>query len=125
MDLIRQRFDVDALNKLVNEKFRGNKSWFAEEIGVDTSYVNQVLNKKAIDHSPKMLKGFLKYCKKNNIDAKKYIFLGWIVNKFTKGREIKWKNYLKLRKPHMKERGNYGRYFIYSERNSWIDKNKY
>ena len=76
MDLIRQRFDVDALNKLVNEKFRGNKSWFAEEIGVDTSYVNQVLNKKAIDHSPKMLKGFLKYCKKNNIDAKKYIFLG-------------------------------------------------
>lgn len=76
MDLIRQRFDVDALNNLVNENFRGNKSWFAEEIGVDTSYVNQVLNKKAIDHSPKMLKGFIRYCKNNNIDAKKYIFLG-------------------------------------------------
>ena len=76
MEIIRQRFDVDALNILVKEKFRGNKTWFAEEIGVDGSYVNQVLHKKAIDHSPKMIKGFLKYCKNNNIDANKYIFLG-------------------------------------------------
>lgn len=76
MDIIRQRFDVDALNTLVAEKFRGNKTWFAETIGVDPSYVNQVLNKKAINHSPKMLKGFFSYCQKNNINPNKYIFLG-------------------------------------------------
>lgn len=76
MDIIRQRFDVDALNILVKEKFRGNKTWFAETLGVDPSYVNQVLHKKAINHSPKMMKGFLEYCKNNNVNPKKYIFLG-------------------------------------------------
>ena len=76
MDFVRLRFNIDAVNKLIEEKFRGNKTWFAEEIGVDASYVNQVLNKKAIDHSPKMLKGFMKYCKEKNIDSKPYIFLG-------------------------------------------------
>ena len=76
MDIIRQRIDVNAVNTLVNEKFRGNKSWFAEEIGVDVSYVNQILNKKAIDHSPTMVKAIMKYCNENNLDEKKYIFLG-------------------------------------------------
>jgi len=76
MDVVRTRINVDEVNKLIEEKFRGNKTWFAEEIGVDSSYVNQVLNKKAIDHSPKILNGLFKYCKDNNIDVKPYIFLG-------------------------------------------------
>lgn len=76
MKIVRTRLNVDAVNTLIEEKFRGNKTWFAEEIGVDYSYVHQVLNKKAIDYSPKIIKGFLKYCEKNNINPKPYIFLG-------------------------------------------------
>ena len=76
MNVVRTRINIDEVNRLIEEKFRGNKTWFAQEIGVDASYVNQVLNKKAIDHSPKILNGFMKYCEDNNIDVKPYIFLG-------------------------------------------------
>ena len=75
MEFVRLRINIKAVNELVREKFRGNKSWFAETIGVDPSYVNQVLNCRKIDHSPKIIKGILKYCKDNNLDSHKYIFL--------------------------------------------------
>ena len=76
MDFVRMRIDIDAVNELIKEKFRNNKKWFSEEIGVDYSYLNQILNKKKIDHSPKIINGIMKYCEKNKIDSKKYIFLG-------------------------------------------------
>ena len=75
MEYIRMRINVDEVNKLIKEKFRNNKRWFAEEIGVDSSYLNQVLNKKAIDHSPKIIRGILNYCENNKLDSNKYIFL--------------------------------------------------
>lgn len=98
MEVVRTRINVDEVNRLIEEKFRGNKTWFAEEIGVDASYVNQVLNKKAIDHSPKILNGFMKYCEHNNIDIKPYIFLGWWLKKIN--REENEMKKLKMRQPH-------------------------
>lgn len=69
------KLNIDALLQLIKDNFRGNKTWFAEEIGVDTSYLNSILNRKAIDHSPKVINGVLKYCQQNDLDYKRYIFL--------------------------------------------------
>ena len=69
------RLNIEAILKLVEERFRNNKTAFAETIGVDASYVNLVLNKKAIDHIPKIVKGVIRYCKQNKLDYTKYIFL--------------------------------------------------
>lgn len=69
------RLNVDAVNELIKDKFRNNKSWFAEEIGVNGSYLIQVLNKKEIDHSPKIINGVVDFCKKNELNPSKYIFL--------------------------------------------------
>lgn len=76
MRFVRMRINVDAVNELIKENFRNNKKWFSEEIGVDYSYLNQVLNHKSIDHSPKIINGIMKYCEKHKLDSKKYIFLG-------------------------------------------------
>lgn len=69
------RVNIDAVLQLIKESFRNNKTYFAETIGVDPSYLNSVLNKKAIDHSPKVCNGVMKYCKQHNLDSNKYIFL--------------------------------------------------
>nr|DAO42257.1 MAG TPA: hypothetical protein [Caudoviricetes sp.] len=73
--VIKLRINIEAVLQLIEEKFRNNKSFFAETIGVDPSYLNSVLNKKAIDHSPKVCNGIVRYCKQNNLDETKYIFL--------------------------------------------------
>lgn len=69
------RLNIEAVLQLIKERFRNNKTFFAETIGVDPSYLNSVLNKKAIDHSPKVCNGVMKYCKQNNLDSTNYIFL--------------------------------------------------
>lgn len=69
------RLNIEAILQLIKEKFRNNKTWFAETIGVDSSYLNSVLNKKAISHSPKICNGVMKYCQDNNLDYRKYIIL--------------------------------------------------
>lgn len=67
--------NIDAVLVLIKEKFRNNKTWFAEEIGVDGSYLNSILNGKAIKHSPKVCNGVINYCNKNNLNYKEYIIL--------------------------------------------------
>lgn len=69
------RLNIVAILQLIEEKFRGNESFFAETIGVDRSYLNKILHKKVIDHSPKVCLGVIKYCMENNLNCKNYIFL--------------------------------------------------
>lgn len=77
--------NIIEVKALIKEKFRNNKSWFAEEIGVDRAYLNQVLNGHAILHSPKICKGIIGFCTRNNLDYKKYIiFLHGNVKKINK-----------------------------------------
>lgn len=73
--VMKLRVNIEAVLKLIEERFRNNKSFFAETIGVDPSYLNSVLNKKAIDHSPKICNGIVRYCKQNNLNETDYIFL--------------------------------------------------
>lgn len=64
---------IEMILQLIKENFRNNKTAFAEEIGVDRGYLNLVLNRKAISHSPKICNGVIKYCKRNNLDYNNYI----------------------------------------------------
>ncbi len=69
------KLNIEAILELIKQNFRNNKSFFAETIGVDPSYLSSVLNNKAINHSPKICNGVMKYCKDNNLDYTKYIIL--------------------------------------------------
>ncbi len=65
--------NIEAVLQLIKERFRNNKTYFAETIRVDPSYLNSVLNKKAISHSPKICKGIKSYCEENGLNYKEYI----------------------------------------------------
>lgn len=69
------KLNIEAVLELIKKNFRNNKTFFAETIGVDPSYLSSVLNSKAIDHSPKICNGVMKYCQENNLDYRKYIIL--------------------------------------------------
>lgn len=65
--------NVRAVQELINERFRGNVSWFAEEIEVDKTYVAALLNHKREANSNKIIVGIIAYCKKNNLNHEKYV----------------------------------------------------
>ena len=69
------RVNIPNLNKLIKEKFRGNRTFFAETIEINRSYLNQILNNKIENNSSKICNAIIKYCEKNNLDYKEYIFL--------------------------------------------------
>lgn len=66
---------IKNLKKLIDEKYRGNKSFFADEAQIDRSYLSQLLNGSISSNSPKMCNAIIRYCEKNNLDFKDYIFL--------------------------------------------------
>lgn len=65
--------NIEKVKLLIKERFRNNKTWFAEEIGVNRSYLNQIICGKKTASSPKTIKGVISYCKKNNLNYKEYI----------------------------------------------------
>lgn len=69
------RVNIQAVKRLIEERFRGNNSWFAEEIGMDATYVSTILNNPEKSKSDKFCNSLIKYCTINNMDFKKYIFL--------------------------------------------------
>lgn len=66
---------IEAVVQLIKERFRNNKTWFAEEIGIDYSYLYLILTGKRKPSSSKFCNALIKYCKNNNLDYRKYIFL--------------------------------------------------
>lgn len=69
------RVNISNLNKLIKEKFRGNQTFFAETVEIDRSYLNQILHNKADNNSSKICNAIIRYCEKNNLNYKDYIFL--------------------------------------------------
>lgn len=65
--------DIVALQELIKNDFRGNKSWFAEEIGIDKSYLNEILNKRKSASSNKLCLSIIKWCVKTRRDYRNYI----------------------------------------------------
>ena len=69
------KLNIKAINELIDTRYRSNVSWFADEIGINRSYLTMILNGKHQDNSPKVINHLCLYCKKKNLDYKKYIFL--------------------------------------------------
>lgn len=69
------KVNIEAVKELIKEKFRGNNSWFAEEIGMDATYVSTILNNPEKSKSDKLCNSLIRYCELHNLDFKKYIFL--------------------------------------------------
>lgn len=65
--------DINAVNELIQEEYRGNQTWFAEEIEINRSYLNQILNGKKSPKSNKLCAVMIKFCKKTKRNYKKYI----------------------------------------------------
>ena len=73
--------NIREIKKLIKEYFRGNISWFAEEIGCSRAWVSEALNGGNNNKSSKICKGVIKFCNNNGLDYKNYIFLPWFVKK--------------------------------------------
>lgn len=69
------RVNILNLSNHIREKYRGNQSFFAEEAEIDRSYLNLLINGKIDSSSPTICNGIIKYCEKNNLNYKDYIFL--------------------------------------------------
>lgn len=66
--------NVNQIQKLIDEKFEGNKSAFAETIGVERSQISHMLNHGNCVGA-KFFGGLYLYCEKNSLNFKDYIFL--------------------------------------------------
>ena len=69
------KLNIKAINELIDTEYRSNVSWFADEIGINRSYLTMILNGKQRNDSAKVINNLCLYCKKKNLDYKKYIFL--------------------------------------------------
>lgn len=69
------RLNIEAINKLIDSQYRGNTTWFADEIGVNRSYLTMILNGKQRDDSSKVIKHLVTYCEKKHLNYRNYIFL--------------------------------------------------
>ncbi len=69
------KVNVINLNRLIEEKFRGNQTFFAETSKIDRSYLNQILNNRVSNNSPKVCNAIIKFCENNNLNYKDFIIL--------------------------------------------------
>jgi hypothetical protein len=67
------KVNIEGLKKLIKERFRGNQTWFAEEIGVDSTYLSSILNETKKAESPKVCNAVITYCEKNNLNYRDYV----------------------------------------------------
>lgn len=65
--------DIDAIKELIQKEYRDNQSWFASDIGINVSYLNEILNKKKSSRSNKFCLAIIKYCEVKKKNYKKYI----------------------------------------------------
>lgn len=65
--------NVDSINQLIREEYRGNQSWFADDIGINVSYLNEILNKRKSSRSNKLCLALITYCERKKKDYKRYI----------------------------------------------------
>lgn len=61
------------IQNLITQEFRGNQAWFAEEIGINESYLSEILCKKKSCRSNKLCISIISFCERTKRDYKKYI----------------------------------------------------
>lgn len=67
------QINIEAIRTLIQEKYRGNQTFFAEILSVDAHYFNQIMKGKQKASSPKTCRCVIEYCKNNNLEIDKYI----------------------------------------------------
>lgn len=67
--------NMEELKKLLEEKFNGNQTAFAEATGLERTHVNKVFKNKGKGAGAIFCGAIIKYCNNNNLDYQKYIFL--------------------------------------------------
>lgn len=65
--------NIEAIKQLIKERFKNNKTWFAEEIGVDRSYISKILNEKTPAKGFKIINAIIHYCVEKNMNYMDYI----------------------------------------------------
>ena len=87
--------NIEAIKKLIKDKYRDNQSWFASDIGINISYLNEIINKRKSAKSNKLCLAIIKWCEKNKENHKKYIiFLNQFVQKNKQGEAGKKSSYI-------------------------------
>lgn len=69
------KVNIKALEELLQKKFGGNQTAFAEATGLDRTHVNKVFRNKGKGAGSIFCGAIIKYCNENNLDYKNYIFL--------------------------------------------------
>ena len=69
------QLNIPAIKKLIDEKYRGNQAFFADEIGTSRTYLNLILNGRRNPNSSKACAHIITYCEKNNMNYKDLIIL--------------------------------------------------
>lgn len=65
--------NIEKVKKLIEEEYRGNQTWFANDIGINISYFNEIINNKKSSQSSKLCLALIKYCEKKKKDYKEYL----------------------------------------------------
>lgn len=68
------KLNVEAIQKLVEDRFNGQLSKFVNELKMDYSYVNQIVKGHKSPGSKKLCDKVIDYCKRNNLDFHEFIF---------------------------------------------------
>lgn len=75
--------NIPAIQALVNNKFSGNQSAFAREIGVERAQISKIL-KNGTGAGAQFFGSLMSYCKRMHLDFDKYIFLPKCVKKINR-----------------------------------------
>lgn len=65
--------NIIEIKNLIREEYRDNQSWFAADIGINVSYLNEILNEKKSAKSNKLCMAIIRFCEKSKRNYKKYI----------------------------------------------------
>lgn len=66
--------NIPNLQKFIEENYRGNQSFFAEEAKINRSYFSQLMNNRIKNNSPKICNAIIRYCEGRDLDYKDFIF---------------------------------------------------
>ncbi len=67
--------NMKAFNTLLKEKFEGNQSEMARNIGISKYQLNMILKNNGKSAGKKVIGGIIKFCIANNYNFMDYIFL--------------------------------------------------
>lgn len=86
------KLNILEIQKLINENFKGNISFFADELDISREYLSAILNNRKSSNSSRVCNAIIEFCIKNNIDYKRFIFFSSNVKKKHKNERRKiWK----------------------------------